>query len=242
MSSDRSPVTWGRSVAQYPLLDDPIKSTPPVDRRTSRSTNPPSGGRGILGGGILGGGGYGMPYGIGSGWRCPSLTLPVFRAGVRGQLAVTLGCCPPGSGGGGGGGGLLLHSPHQPPHGGGGVEVPSGTLTDPVWHHPPPQPQPQPCHRATGIDFGPMTRQCPTTTPQTPPQGMVYVPQGQGTRWGQPISYTPVALWGIPYTDPTPSPLSDGSAPASPSTASTTSCGTEGSRCLTPRVLYVVCP
>ena len=33
-----------------------------------------------------------------------SLTLPVFRAGVRGQLAVTLGCCPPGSWGGGGGG------------------------------------------------------------------------------------------------------------------------------------------
>ena len=32
-----------------------------------------------------------------------SLTLPVFRAGVRGQLAVTLGCCPPGFGGGGGG-------------------------------------------------------------------------------------------------------------------------------------------
>ena len=32
-----------------------------------------------------------------------SLTLPVFRAGVRAQLAVTLGCCPPGSGGGGGG-------------------------------------------------------------------------------------------------------------------------------------------
>ena len=31
-----------------------------------------------------------------------SLTLPVFRAGVRGQLAVTLGCCPPGSGGMGG--------------------------------------------------------------------------------------------------------------------------------------------
>ena len=31
-----------------------------------------------------------------------SLTLPVFRAGVRGQLAVTRGWCPPGSGGGGG--------------------------------------------------------------------------------------------------------------------------------------------
>ena len=31
-----------------------------------------------------------------------SLTLPVFRAGVRGQLAVTLGCCTPGFGGGGG--------------------------------------------------------------------------------------------------------------------------------------------
>ena len=31
-----------------------------------------------------------------------SLTLPVFRARVRGQLAVTLGCCPPDSWGGGG--------------------------------------------------------------------------------------------------------------------------------------------
>ena len=31
-----------------------------------------------------------------------SLTLPVFRAGVRGQLAVTLGRCSPGFGGGGG--------------------------------------------------------------------------------------------------------------------------------------------
>ena len=31
-----------------------------------------------------------------------SLTLPVFRAGVRGQQAVTLGCCTPGSGVGGG--------------------------------------------------------------------------------------------------------------------------------------------
>ena len=30
-----------------------------------------------------------------------SLTLPVFRAGVRGQLAVTLGCRTPGFGGGG---------------------------------------------------------------------------------------------------------------------------------------------
>ena len=44
-----------------------------------------------------------------------SLTLPVFRAGVRGQLAVTLGCCTPGSGGvGGGGGGLLLRTPPRP--------------------------------------------------------------------------------------------------------------------------------
>ena len=41
-----------------------------------------------------------------------SLTLPVFRAGVRGQLAVTLGCCPPGSGGGGV---LLLRSPPARP-------------------------------------------------------------------------------------------------------------------------------
>ena len=40
-----------------------------------------------------------------------SLTLPVFRAGVRGQLAVTLGCYTPGSGGGGG---LLLRTPHRP--------------------------------------------------------------------------------------------------------------------------------
>ena len=29
-----------------------------------------------------------------------SLTLPVFKAGIRGQLAVTLGCCTPGFGGG----------------------------------------------------------------------------------------------------------------------------------------------
>ena len=32
-----------------------------------------------------------------------SLTVPVFRAGVRGQLAMTPGCCPPGFWGGGGG-------------------------------------------------------------------------------------------------------------------------------------------
>ena len=38
-----------------------------------------------------------------------SLTLPVFRAGVRGQPAVTLGCCTPGFGGGGG-----LRSPLRP--------------------------------------------------------------------------------------------------------------------------------
>ena len=41
-----------------------------------------------------------------------SLTLHVFRAGVRSQLAVTLGCCPPGLWGGGGG--LLLRTPHRP--------------------------------------------------------------------------------------------------------------------------------
>ena len=43
-----------------------------------------------------------------------SLTLPVYRAGVRGQLAVTLGCCPPASGEGGGGM-SLLHSPQPVP-------------------------------------------------------------------------------------------------------------------------------
>ena len=42
-----------------------------------------------------------------------SLTLPVYRAGVRGQLTVTLGCCPPGSGGGGGL--SLLRSPQPVP-------------------------------------------------------------------------------------------------------------------------------
>ena len=55
--------------------------------------------------GVRGGGGYGMVW-----WALRyrewlagrSLTLPVFRAGVRGQQAVTLGCCTPGSGGGGG--------------------------------------------------------------------------------------------------------------------------------------------
>ena len=52
----------------------------------------------------LGGGGYGMVwYALRyREWLAGrSLTLPVFRAGVRGQLAVTLGCCPPGSWGGG---------------------------------------------------------------------------------------------------------------------------------------------
>ena len=50
-----------------------------------------------------GGGGYGMVwYALRyRGWLAGrSITLPVFRAAVRGQLAVTLGCCPPGSGGG----------------------------------------------------------------------------------------------------------------------------------------------
>ena len=42
-----------------------------------------------------------------------SLTLPVFRAGVRGQLAMTLGCWPPGSGGGGGA--VAAHSPSTCP-------------------------------------------------------------------------------------------------------------------------------
>ena len=56
-----------------------------------------------------GGGGYGMVwYALRyREWLAGRpLTLPVFRAGVRGQLAATLGCCTPGSGGGGGG--LLL--------------------------------------------------------------------------------------------------------------------------------------
>ena len=54
---------------------------------------------------LRGGGGYGMVWYALRYWEWlagRSLTLPVFRAGVRGQLAVTLGCCTPGSGGGGG--------------------------------------------------------------------------------------------------------------------------------------------
>ena len=64
-----------------------------------------------------GGQGYGMvwlPYGIGSGWRAAP-SLPVFRAGVRGQLAVTLGCCPPGFWGGGGEGAVAALSPSTCP-------------------------------------------------------------------------------------------------------------------------------
>ena len=44
-----------------------------------------------------------------------SLTLPVFMAGVRGQLAVTLGSCPPGSRGGGGGRCRCAHLQSVPP-------------------------------------------------------------------------------------------------------------------------------
>ena len=72
-----------------------------------------------------GGGGYGMvwygmPYGIGSGWRAAPSPPPVFRAGVRGQLAVTLGCCTPGSGGGGG---CCCALPIDLAGGGGGVTL-----------------------------------------------------------------------------------------------------------------------
>ena len=64
---------------------------------------------------------YALPYREWLAGR--SLTLPVFRAGVRGQLAVTLGCCTPGSGGGGGGccgGGGGMRGHRGPSEGAGG--------------------------------------------------------------------------------------------------------------------------
>ena len=89
----------------FPPTSPPILRGLPLNRKVglpeSFAGDDPTFGRGGWGGG----GGYGMVWYTlrYREWLAGrSLTLPVFRAGVRGQLAVTLGCRTPGFGGGGG--------------------------------------------------------------------------------------------------------------------------------------------